>query len=262
MDCCRRTGCNTTQPTLRRTPRGTRPGREGRRRHAGAPAHAVKLRIACSGGWGSVRAGLPSVRLRGPPAHRAGVLGRGGELLKVRLERIPEEPFGVVRRSAEGEQGMRARDRTIRLDVDRDVAFVAAQGPHGELSNAERLPRPGQSPVAGAGSWCGGSRGKRASRSAFVLILPRAVVQVIGRWCRSGQDSCRGPDRFHVVPQRAPSVALSGSSPRARFARACVSIVSHPRLRRVVQSRSSRIGGRCAGAQGTMDVVARLVHRV
>ena len=27
-------------------------------------------------------------------------------------------------------------------------------------------------------------------------------------------------------------------------------------------ARSSRIGGRCAGAQGTMDVVARLVHRV
>ena len=37
--------------------------------------------------------------------------------------------------------------------------------------------------------------------SAFVLILPRAAVQVIGRWCRSGQDPCRGPDRFHVVPQ-------------------------------------------------------------
>ena len=44
----------------------------------------------------------------------------------------------------------------------------------------------------------------RATRSAFVLILPRAGVQVIERWRRSGQESCRVPDRFQVVPHTRP----------------------------------------------------------
>ena len=46
--------------------------------------------------------------------------------------------------------------------------------------------------------------------SAFVLILPWVAVQVIGRWRRFGQESCRGPDRFRVVPQHCPPRAPGG----------------------------------------------------
>ena len=49
----------------------------------------------------------------------------------------------------------------------------------------------------------------RTTGSAFVLILPWAAVQVIGRWRRSGQESCQGPDRFRVVPHDRPLATTS-----------------------------------------------------
>ena len=73
---------------------------------------------------------FPSRWLRYPPAHGSLVLVGLGERLEVRRECLCEHAVAREGSRAKAQHRVQARSGPIRLDVDGDVAFFAAQRPH------------------------------------------------------------------------------------------------------------------------------------
>ena len=92
---------------------------------------------------GAGPARLPGGRLRSPPPHGAHVLARLGERLEVHREGFAEYTLTRERCGAETQHRVQPRDGTVRLDVDRHIALVAAQRPHEAMVHVtEFIPEP------------------------------------------------------------------------------------------------------------------------